>query len=144
MYCKFIRLISGEGIIGVTEDPCDSFQEKEFIEVTNPVLIGSARFPKHGQLVETYMFLPWMTFSSSNTVKLQSRNIVMTSDVRERIAEQYQIYVDQQDVDGEIIDNEEDLDEEEEFEILNTITVEDSSESEEDDRNSRKDRRTLH
>lgn len=93
MYYKFIKLTSGDSIIAATEDSCTTFKNKEFLKVFNPVQVGSMRFPRNGVIIESHVFMPWIAMSASENVMLPTKNIVVTVDVDEKVAEQYDNYV---------------------------------------------------
>lgn len=94
MYNKFFKLINGDDVVAQTEDSCESFLEKEFIEVNNPIIINQVKVPRGPFIMETFVMKPWVTFSKSNTVRIPTRCIVTTTDLHELVEEQYIKYVD--------------------------------------------------
>lgn len=93
MFYKFIKLSSGDSIIASTEDNCETFENKEFIEISNPVQVEAVRVPKGTMLVETHLFLPWIAMSATDTYKLPTRSIIVTVDVDVSVVKQYESYI---------------------------------------------------
>lgn len=142
MFCKFIKLTNGENIIAYTEDSCETFKDKEFLEVHNPILVGLVRFPRNGIIMESHMFMPWIAASSSESVKIPISSILVTTDVRDNIAKQYDTFINkviiedaEEDEEGIELSDEEDVED-----FFSMFTEE--SETEEDDNSS--NRRTIH
>lgn len=142
MFCKFIKLTNGENIIAYTEDSCETFKDKEFLEVHNPILVGLVRFPRNGIIMESHMFMPWIAASSSESIKIPISSILVTTDVRDNIAKQYDTFINkviiedaEEDEEGIELSDEEDVED-----FFSMFTEE--SETEEDDNSS--NRRTIH
>lgn len=93
MFYKYIKLSSGDNIIAATEDSCATFKNKEFIEINNPVQVGSFKHPKGGMIVETHLFMPWIAMSSTETIKLPTKSIIVTVDVDDNVVKQYENYI---------------------------------------------------
>lgn len=142
MFCKFIKLTNGENIIAYTEDSCETFKDKEFLEVHNPILVGLVRFPRNGIIMESHMFMPWIAASSSESIKIPISSILVTTDVRDNIAKQYDTFINkviiedaEEDEEGIELSDDEDVED-----FFSMFTEE--SETEEDDNSS--NRRTIH
>ena len=52
MYCKFLKLTSGENLIVSTEDDCVELVDKKYVEVSEPVEIHSMKMPYAGGVIE--------------------------------------------------------------------------------------------
>lgn len=143
MFCKFIKLTNGDNIIAYTEDSCETFKDQEFVEVHHPIQVGLVRYPRNGVIMESHMFMPWIAASSSESIKIPVASILVTTDVRDNIAKQYDIFInkviieDAEDGDEEGIE----LSDEEDIEDFFSMFTEES-ETEEDDSTS--NRRTIH
>lgn len=138
MFCKYIKLTSGENIIVNTDDTCDTLRGKEFIEVLNPVQVGSMRFPRMGYVVESHVFMPWIAVSSSKKIKIPTQSIVVVVDVNDLVARQYDEYVNNGGSDPSFEESEDDM-------TMEEFLAADAEESDqEDDDNSSYDGRTLH
>lgn len=142
MFCKFIKLTNGENIIAYTEDSCETFKDKEFLEVHNPILVGLVRYPRNGIIMESHMFMPWIAASSSESIKIPVASILVTTNVRDNIAKQYDTFINkviiedaEEDEEGIELGDEEDIED-----FFSMFTEE--SETEEDDNSS--NRRTIH
>lgn len=124
MFYKFIRLVNGENILATTDDSCEDFSNRSAIEIHNPVLINSVRFPRNGYIVEAHVFTQWIAGAETEQVILPTKNIVVAVNAKENIAEQYKEYLTNMLSDNyeneseisfnELEDNEEDYDSEEE------------------------------
>ena len=93
MYCKFIKLTSGENLIVSTEDMCDKLDEKKYIEVSEPVVIHSMRMPYGGGFVESYIMQPWLKMSSKEVLRLPVRNILIATNLLEKAEFQYKQFI---------------------------------------------------
>lgn len=93
MYCKYIKLASGDDIIAVTDDSCTTFKDKEFINITSPVKVGTISFPRNGMIMETLIFMPWVAVAAFDEMLLPTRNIVLAVDVDEAVYIQYNKYI---------------------------------------------------
>ena len=95
MYCKFLKLTNGENIIVSTDDNCETFVNKEFIDIVDPVLISSFRFPKGNMVVESFIMQPWIKMAKKDVMRLPVNNIVVATDVQEMAVSQYKTFVDE-------------------------------------------------
>jgi len=95
MYCKFLKLTNGENIIVSTDDNCDTFTNKEFIDIVDPVLISSFRFPKGNMIVESFVMQPWIKMAKKDVMRLPVNNIVVATDVQEMAVSQYKTFVEE-------------------------------------------------
>jgi hypothetical protein len=95
MYCKFLKLTNGENIIVSTDDDCETFVNKEFINIVDPVLISSFRFPKGNMVVESFVMQPWIKMAKKDVMRIPVNNIVVATDVQEMAVSQYKTFVDE-------------------------------------------------
>ena len=93
MYYKFFKLINGEDIIAVTDDPCETFEDKEFIDIVDPVLICAYRIPREKGIMETYVMQTWMKMAVQDVISLPVASILIAVDVQPKVIEQYDIFV---------------------------------------------------
>ena len=93
MHYKFFKLINGEDIIAVTDDPCDTFEDKEFIDIVDPVLICAYRIPREKGIMETYVMQTWMKMAVQDVISLPVASILIAVDVQPKVIEQYDIFV---------------------------------------------------
>lgn len=93
MYCKFLKLTSGENLIVSTEDECDKLDEKRYIEVSEPVVIHSMRMPYAGGFVESYIMQPWLKMSTKEVLRLPVRNIIIATNLIEKAESQYKQFI---------------------------------------------------
>ena len=93
MYCKFLKLTSGENLIVSTEDECMDLADKKYIEVSEPVEIHSMKMPYAGGIVESYMMQPWLKMSAKEVLRIPARNVVIATNVLERAETQYKQFI---------------------------------------------------
>ena len=93
MYCKFLKLTSGENLIVTTEDECMDLADKKYIEVSEPVEIHSMKMPYAGGVIESYMMQPWLKMSAKEVLRIPARNVVIVTNVLERAEAQYKQFI---------------------------------------------------
>ena len=140
MYCKFLKLTSGENLIVSTEDECMDLADKKYIEVSEPVEIHSMKMPYAGGVIESYMMQPWLKMSAKEVLRIPARNVVIVTNVLERAEAQYKQFIIEYD----------NLDIATEEDIEQTLSGDDDSndneisEEDEDDSRSSSGAHTLH
>lgn len=146
MYCKFIKLTNGEDIIVQTDDLCDTFKNKEFISVVDPVLISSMRRAHGNMIVESYIMQPWIKMGRVDLVQLPTKNIIVAVDIHEIAEKQYMEFIEENNIrnsakgDTNFVDESDD----ETFESLMETLDNNSDEEEEDEHASKRSGRTFH
>jgi hypothetical protein len=93
MYCKFLKLTSGENLIVSTEDECMDLADKKYIEVTEPVEIHSMKMPYAGGIIESYIMQPWLKMSAKEVLRIPARNVVIVTNVLEKAETQYKQFI---------------------------------------------------
>ena len=93
MYCKFLKLTSGENLIVSTEDECIDLADKKYIEVSEPVEIYSMKMPYAGGVIESYMMQPWLKMSAKEVLRIPARNVLIATNVLERAETQYKQFI---------------------------------------------------
>ena len=93
MYCKFLKLTSGENLIVSTEDECMDLVDKKYIEVSEPVEIHSMKMPYAGGVIESYMMQPWLKMSAKEVLRIPARNVVIVTNVLEKAETQYKQFI---------------------------------------------------
>jgi len=109
MYCKFLKLTSGENLIVSTEDECNELDMKSYIEVSEPVVIHSMRMPYGGGFIESYIMQPWLKMSTKEVLRLPVRNIIIATNLMEKAESQYKQFIVE--YENSEIATEEDIDE---------------------------------
>jgi len=149
MFCKFLKLTNGENIIATTEDECNTFKDKEFLDVIDPVQVGTIRLPRGNMIIESYVLQPWIRLAKESVVSIRVQNIVAAVDLPEDAQAQYYDFIQSAgkvtfssgDGQAEAEEMGEQL-EEEENDLLSSIF--ESEEEEENGHTSRKRIRTIH
>ena len=93
MYCKFIKLTSGENLIVSTEDECNELDTKNYIEVSEPVVIHSMKLPYQGGFIESYIMQPWLKMATKEVLRLPVRNIIIATNLLEKAESQYKQFI---------------------------------------------------
>lgn len=146
MHYKLLKLINGEDIIVTTDDNCDTFLNKEFIYVVDPIQITSIRLPRGTMIVESHILQPWLKMVKSDVIKIPTKSIVLAMDLTDSAIVQYKQYV--MDVGTETVTKQETLDfdfdeEEDSLDALLQSVLEDSEEEDGTTRTTR-DGKTIH
>jgi len=130
MYCKFIKLTSGENLIVSTEDECVDLTDNKYIEVSEPVEIHSMKMPYAGGVIESYIMQPWLKMSAKEVLRIPARNVIIATNVLEKTESQYKQFIIE--YDSFAMTTEEDIDEA----LLGDIDIEGNEITEEDDNDS--------
>jgi hypothetical protein len=97
MYCKLLKLTNGDNLIVSTDDDCTTFKNKEFIDIIDPVQIGTMRFPHGNKIVETYVLQPWLKMGVQDVVRIPTHSIIVAVDIHEKALAQYRSFVEEND-----------------------------------------------
>jgi hypothetical protein len=89
MQCKFLKLTNGEDVIAMVSDDYLPGATISFIQIQDPVLIRSARFPRGNMVIETYIMQPWIKISKSNIMVIPTSSILTAVDITDSAVEQY-------------------------------------------------------
>jgi len=152
---KFLRLTSGDSIICKTTDDCKQLTGKRIISVTDPVILNMLRLPRDGVLIESYVLFPLFSFSEENVYEIPVHQIVVATNIKESLKNNYLEYIMCRDNQDELYDESDDAEEtddgiiEELFEkfeqSLGDVNDENNDDTgERDIRINRGTRRTLH
>jgi len=131
MYCKFIKLTSGENLIVSTEDECKELDKKSYIEVSEPVVIHSMKLPFAGGFIESYIMQPWLKMATKEVLRLPVRNIIIATNLLEKAESQYKQFIVE--YDSLEMATEEDIDEA----LSGGVDIDGNEITEEDDNDSR-------
>lgn len=93
MYCKFLKLTSGENLIVSTEDECVDLVDKKYIEVSEPVEIHSMKMPYAGGVIESYVMQPWLKMSAKEILRIPAHNVLIATNVLEKAESQYKQFI---------------------------------------------------
>jgi len=156
-YYKLIKLSSGDNIICTTEDDCKDFFKKKAITVHNPVVLNTIRLPRGTSILESYVLIPWFTFSDSEIYEIATQQIITTSNLKEGLVKNYKTFLENREKEDEEEETKdmtvEELQEEAPAalqQLMNTLAehIGEQSEEEEDGREEyifgRRRTRTLH
>ena len=152
---KFLRLTSGDSIICKTTDDCKQLTGKRIISVSDPVILNMLRLPRDGVLIESYVLFPLFSFSEENVYEIPVHQIVVATNIKESLKNNYLEYIMCRDNQDELYDESDDAEEtddgiiEELFEkfeqSLGDVNDENNDDAgERDNRIDRGIRRTLH
>lgn len=135
MQHKFIKLTNGDDIIAVVSDEFLSTTTMSHVQIQDPVLISSARFPRGNMIVETYLMQPWIKLSKSNIMTIPTSTIITAVDVSDSAIEQYNEFLDMQMGEEEVAQsNLEAISSEDIFrQLMEAVAYREESEEEEED-----------
>ena len=100
-YYKLIKLSSGDNIICTTDDDCKDFIKKKMITVHNPVVLNTIRLPRGTSILESYILIPWFSFSESEIYDISTQQIVTTSNLKEGLVKNYKTFLENRDSEDE-------------------------------------------
>ena len=152
---KFLRLTSGDSIICKTTDDCKQLTGKRIISVSDPVILNMLRIPRDGVLIESYVLFPLFSFSEENVYEIPVHQIVVATNIKESLKNNYLEYIMYRDNNDELYDESNNAEEtdgdlvEELFEKFEQSLGDENGENnddagERDIRFNRGNRRTLH
>jgi hypothetical protein len=110
-----------EDIIAVTDDPCETFEDKEFIDIVDPVLICAYRIPREKGIMETYIMQTWIKMAVQDVISLPVSSILIAVDVQPKVIEQYDIFVIEANSSIKPKNGKNILDEEKEFSVIGCV-----------------------
>jgi len=93
MYCKFLKLTSGEDLIVTTSDECIELLENKYIEFTEPVEIHSMKMPYRGGFIESYVMQPWLKMAAKEVMRIPAQNILVATNVMAKAETQYKQFI---------------------------------------------------
>lgn len=117
MFYKVFKLTTGDTLVGLTEDNCESFKGKEFVEILNPVKINVIKSPYlHPRLgrvfMQTHTLECLLNLSSETSVRIPVSCVLFAVDANDAVIDNYEKFNDSV---GE--DEEEELQEEKREEL---------------------------
>ena len=124
LYYKYIKLVSGDGIICTTFDNYENLYDLKTIKVSTPVVLNPIRIPRGDVLVESYIMYPWFSFSEETEYTLPTTQILFAVNIKETLKKNYLTYLSNREDEGEdeLIDDDEFEEDEELFNaLLNTL-----------------------
>ena len=90
---KFLKLITGEGIICTTDDSCDDWYDRKTISILNPVTINSIKLPKEDMIIESYLMYPWLSFTQDTVIEIPTSKIMVILDIKPGLIKNYLDYI---------------------------------------------------
>ena len=135
MQCKFLKLTNGEDIIAMVSDEFISTTSSSHIQIQDPVLISSARYPRGNMIMETYLMQPWIKLSISNIMTIPTVTILTAVDITDSAMEQYYEFLDMQNSEEEVASGNLGVVPSEDIfrQLMDAVSYRDESEEEEED-----------
>jgi hypothetical protein len=124
LYYKYVKLVSGDGIICTTLDNYENLYDLKTIKVSSPVVLNPVRIPRGDVLVESYIMYPWFSFSEETEYTIPTAQILFAVNIKETLKKNYLTYLSNREDEGddELIDDDEFEEDEELFNtLLNTL-----------------------
>jgi hypothetical protein len=95
MFYKVFKLTTGDTIVGLTEDTCETFKGKEFVEILNPVKINVIKtpftHPSMGKVfVQTHTLEYLLNLSSDTAVKIPVSCILFATNANDAVIDNYE------------------------------------------------------
>lgn len=83
-----LKLTSGETIVGHIDNHTNIY-DRRFVTVKNPAMLNHMRIPRGNFLVESYILLPWCSFSSEEYFNIPTSQIITAAKVKEELKNNY-------------------------------------------------------
>lgn len=83
-----IKLTSGETLVCDTEDYAYIY-DKKVVNIKTPAILNHMRIPKGNYLVESYVLLPWCSFSSEDNFNIPTSQIVLATKAKKELKDNY-------------------------------------------------------
>ena len=84
-----IKLMTGDNVVCETDENSDSYIDKKFIDIYNPVLVNILRMPRGSNLIESYIMMPWMGFAKTDFCRIAVDKIITLVEVEEAMQVNY-------------------------------------------------------
>lgn len=98
-YYKYIKLLNGETIICETDYDCSDWYDRRVISLINPVQINQVRLPRQEAIIESYILIPWVSFSVSDVIEIPTSNILVILDPKIGLIKNYLEFIMRYNVD---------------------------------------------
>jgi hypothetical protein len=83
-----LKLTSGETVIGHVDNHSNIY-DRRFVTIKNPAILNHVRIPKGNFLLESYILLPWCSFSSEEYFNIPTSQIITAAKVKEELKNNY-------------------------------------------------------
>lgn len=83
-----LKLTSGETVIGHVDNHSNIY-DRRFVTIKNPAILNHMRIPKGNFLIESYILLPWCSFSSEEYFNIPTSQIITAAKVKEELKNNY-------------------------------------------------------
>ena len=89
----WMKLSSGEDVIGQIKGLIDGVYDESVVAVYSPMTIKQIRVPTSKGVMDSYMLTPWGTLTNEEVVYLCSKHIMMATFAGDRISALYHSYL---------------------------------------------------
>ena len=90
---KILKLTSGEDIVCKTFDECKDLKDRNIL-ISDPVILNQIRVPRGDMIVESYILSPWSALSAANVFEISTSHIIVATDIKETLKDNYITFVD--------------------------------------------------
>lgn len=90
---KILKLTSGEDIVCKTFDECKDLKDRNIL-ISDPVILNQIRVPRGDMIVESYILSPWSALSVANVFEISTSHIIVATDIKETLKDNYITFVD--------------------------------------------------
>ena len=92
----WMKLSSGEDMIGQIKGHIDGVYDEATVAVYSPMTIKYMRIPTSKGAMDSYMLTPWSTLTNEEVVHVCSKHIMMATPAGARISALYHSYLQEQ------------------------------------------------
>jgi hypothetical protein len=134
-YYKYLKLVTGQNIIVTTDVDLIDIEDHDHrhtISIADPIEVILVKVPVGDSYIETFVMRPWLPMSESDVYYLQTKHILLATNLQEYIQKQYIAYMEERKKtksDEQLQENVFDL----ANEIVQTFNSNDESDDDDDD-----------
>lgn len=95
-YFKYVKLRSGEDLVCITHEPflfIDDVMSKKYVQLFDVVQMDKTRYIQDNKVIEGYTMKPWIVFTDDGCIDLPTDSILVMTQCKESVIEQYITYV---------------------------------------------------
>jgi hypothetical protein len=89
LYYKMLKLTNGDTIICKTDDSCINLYDRPFLNIIEPVMLNIIRIPRQTTIVESYVLIPWLSFTEDDVIEIPTSQILVAATPKKELISNY-------------------------------------------------------
>lgn len=94
LYYKYLKLSNGESLICTINEDCKDIYQKQILVITDPVAVNPVRVPGNSYMLESFIFMPWISFTNDSVFEIPINQIIVLSNITDNTKKNYLEFVD--------------------------------------------------